>query len=68
MYNNNWNRNYMFYNNYYSGTANDYFLNPYYYYGYRPWNSSARDVNTRYYYNDIVIMSVDSTLKLEGTM
>ena len=25
MYNNNWNRNYMFYNNYYSGTANDYF-------------------------------------------
>ncbi|MFN8247074.1 MAG: hypothetical protein U0T56_11900 [Ferruginibacter sp.] len=66
MYNNNWNRNYMFYNNYYSGTANDYFLNnPYYYYGYRPWNSSARDVNTRYYYNDIVIMSVDSTLKLE---
>ena len=42
--------------------------NPYYYYGYRPWNSSARDVNTRYYYNDIVIMSVDSTLKLEGTM
>lgn len=66
MYNNIWNRNYMFYNNYYSGTPNDYFINsPYYYYGYRPWNSSARDMNIRYYYKDIMIMSLDSALNLQ---
>lgn len=65
-FNNIWNRNYMFNNNFYSGTTNDYFLNsPYYYYGYRPWNNSSRDQNIRYYYNDIVILSLDSTLKLE---
>lgn len=64
--NNIWNRNYSFYNNFYSGTANDYFLNnPYYYYGYRPWNQSARDITVRYYCNDILVMSLDSSLKLQ---
>lgn len=66
LFNNMWSRNFMFQNNFYSGVPNDFFLNnPYYYYGYRPWNPAMRDQNIRYYYNDIVIMSLDSSLSLE---
>ncbi|HAN65224.1 MAG TPA: hypothetical protein DCQ34_02555 [Chitinophagaceae bacterium] len=66
IYNNIWNRNYRFYNNFYSGTANDFFINnPYYYYGYRPWSLGNRDMNTRYYYNDIIILILDSALRLQ---
>lgn len=61
--NNAWNRNYwnntLPYSNY-----NDYFLSNPYYYGYRPFNSFNRDISTRFYYDDIVIASIDSSLNL----
>ncbi len=59
--NNTWNRNY--YNDY-SGSSN-YYLNNRGYYGYRPWNDYGGQEVTRYYYNDILLASVDSSLHLQ---
>jgi|LakMenEpi03Aug12_release.lakeMendotaPanAssembly.Ray.scaffolds.fasta_scaffold00543_18 hypothetical protein len=61
-FNNAWNRNY--YNNFQNTTMNDFYLYNPYYYGYRPWSSFNGDQSTRYYYDDIVILSIDSSLKL----
>lgn len=65
MFNNTWNRSYLYNNNYYSGTGSDYYLYNPYYYGYRPWSSSNYRETIRYYYNDVVMLSLDSSLKLE---
>ncbi len=62
--NNAWNRNY-YYNNIPYSSASDYYLYDPYYYGYRPWSSFNRDQTTRHYYDDVVVASVDSSLKLE---
>ena len=63
LFNNSWNRSY--YNTqlpYVS--SSDYYLSNPYYYGYRPFNSGTEQTN-RYYYNDVVVLSIDSSLKLE---
>ena len=63
-YNNLWNRQY--YGSMLPYTSSyDYYLSSPYYYGYRPLGSSLRDETKRYYYNDIVVLSLDSSLKLE---
>ncbi|MBC7536876.1 MAG: hypothetical protein H7258_14385 [Ferruginibacter sp.] len=64
LYNNAWNRQY------YSNTlpyvnSYDYYLSNPYYYGYRPFDGTRRDESNRYYYDDVVVLSVDSSLKLE---
>jgi hypothetical protein len=63
LFNNSWNRSY--YNSqlpYVSST--DYYLSNPYYYSYRPYGSAVEQTN-RYYYNDVVVLSIDSSLKLE---
>jgi hypothetical protein len=62
--NNAWNRQYSGSTLPYSSSYDYYLANPYYY-GYRPYSSSSNEVNTRYYYDDIVVLSLDSSLKLE---
>lgn len=63
LFNNAWNRQY-----YTSAlpyvSSYDYYLSNPYYYGYRPY-VSGREETTRYYYNDVVVLSVDSSLNLE---
>jgi hypothetical protein len=65
MFNNNWNRQY--YYNYIPSYSSDYYYSNPYYYGYRPWNSYGREreQSVRHYYDDIVVLSLDSSLKLE---
>jgi hypothetical protein len=60
--NNAWNRNYY---NGYNSYWNDYYSSSPYYYGYRPYGSYYGNQSIRYYYDDIVIASIDSSLKLE---
>jgi len=62
--NNAWNRDY-YYNSLPYSSVNDYYLSSPYYYGYRPWNSFGRELSVRYYYDDVVVASIDSSLKLE---
>lgn len=62
LFNNAWNRRYL-YNSPYISNYNYYLSNPYYY-GYRP-SGSYRNESTRYYYDDVVVLSIDSSLKLE---
>ena len=45
-------------------SSNYYLYNPSYY-GYRPGDSYGSENSTRFYYNDIVIVSIDSTSKIE---
>ena len=64
LYNNTWNRQY------YGSTlpyvsSYDYYLSSPYYYGYRPFGTYEREESNRYYYDDVVILSLDSSLKME---
>ncbi len=59
--NNAWNRNY--YNDY--SNPSNYYLYNRGYYGYRPWNDYGGQEMNRYYYNDIVLASVDSSLQFQ---
>ncbi|MEO6490091.1 MAG: hypothetical protein ABIO04_09150 [Ferruginibacter sp.] len=60
--NNNWNRwNYI--NNPYVNSYDYYLSNPYWYY--RPVNSFNNAPSMRYYYNDILVLSLDADLKME---
>lgn len=64
LFNSSWNRRY--YNSYLPYvSSSDYYLSNPYYYGYRPYGGYNRDESTRYYYDDVVVISVDSSLKLE---
>jgi hypothetical protein len=63
-YNNqNWNRNYYYNNPYYY--SNDYFYNTLPYYGYRPFGANNGFSSTRYHSGDILLLSIDSTTRLE---
>ena len=62
LYNNNWNRGFMFNNPY--GMLNDYYLLGPYGYSYRPWDGADANSTTRFYANDVVVASVDSSLQL----
>ena len=59
--NNAWNRSYF---NSMSPYTNDYYLYSPYYYGYRPWNNFGQST-MRFYYDDVVVASLDSSLKLQ---
>lgn len=61
--NNLWDRNY--YNNFPYYPTSGYFLYNPYYYSYRPWDNLGGNQSKRFYYNDIVAMSIDSTLHKE---
>ncbi|MFT3910158.1 MAG: hypothetical protein QM737_12075 [Ferruginibacter sp.] len=61
LFNNAWNRQY--YNSPFVSSY-DYYLSSPYYYGYRPYRSDG-EATTRYYYNDVAVLSVDSALHLE---
>ncbi|MBS1741850.1 MAG: hypothetical protein JST81_02340 [Bacteroidetes bacterium] len=63
LFNNAWNRQY-YYNALPYVNSYDYYLYNPYYYGYRPY-ISGRQESTRYYYNDMVVLSIDSALDLE---
>jgi hypothetical protein len=63
LFNNAWNRQYYNSTLPYSSSYDYYLTNPYYY-GYRPY-VSGRQETIRYYYNDVVALSIDSSLKLE---
>ena len=64
--NNNWNRQYYSNTLPYTSSSYDYYLSNPYYYGYRPFNNDySREESNRYYYNDVVVLSLDSSLKLE---
>ena len=60
--NNSWTRNNSFNN---LSSSGDYYMYSPYYNSYRSSDNYNRDQSTRYYYNDIVIASVDSSLQLE---
>lgn len=60
--NNRWNRNDLYYP---YTTTSDYFLYSPYYNSYRPWMGNYREQSTRFYYNDLLISSVDSVGQLE---
>lgn len=64
LYNNSWNRRY-YYNSLPYLNSYDYYLSNPYYYGYRPYDGLRRDESTRYYYDDVVMLSLDSSLNLE---
>ncbi|MFM7711000.1 MAG: hypothetical protein ACKO5C_08800, partial [Ferruginibacter sp.] len=63
LYNNNWNRGFMFNNPY--GSLNDYYWLGPYGNSYRPWDeTNAGDRTTRFYANDVVVACVDSSLQM----
>ena len=64
---NNWNRSDPW-NNQFQNLNNDYFINSPYYNNYRPWSSySNRAVTTKFYYRNIAIIGVDSSLSMDWT-
>ncbi len=63
--NNTWNRQYYSSLLPYASSYDYYLSNPYYYGGYRPYMSDRREQTMRYYSDDIVVLSLDSSLKLE---
>jgi hypothetical protein len=63
LFNNNWNRGFMWNNPY--GSLNDYYSFGPYGYSYRPWDdANGADRTTRFYANDVVVASVDSSLQM----
>lgn len=63
LYNNSWNRRY--YNGLPYVNSYDYYSSNPYYYNYRPFDGTRRDETTRYYYDDVVVLSLDDSLRLE---
>jgi hypothetical protein len=64
LYNNAWNRQY-YYNSLPYVSSYDYYLTNPYYYGYRPYSGPGREETIRYYFDDVVVLSLDSSLNLE---
>lgn len=64
LYNNNWNRQY-YGNSLPYVSSYDYYLSNPFYYGYRPYGRSDRAETIRYYYDDVVLLSIDSSLNLQ---
>jgi hypothetical protein len=58
---NNWNRNDFLFNSPYQNPYNNFYYNPMYGGFYRPFNSFNNRQNTRYYYENILLISVSKT-------
>lgn len=63
---NNWNRSDPW-NNQFQNLNNDYFINSPYYNSYRPWSSYSGRSTTKFYYRNIAIIGVDSSLNMDWT-
>ncbi len=62
--NNGWNRTSLWDRQQFLNSTDNFLYNPFYY-GYRPWNSMSARPSTKYFYKDIVVIGVDSSLNLE---